>query len=55
MYIGELREIKREQDNYLRENNYKKMCGVNLWCCELNFYRNVLYYYQQFFCYIYKN
>lgn len=44
----------RKQENYIRENNYKKTCGINLYCCELNFYRNGIYYLRQFICYFYK-
>ena len=46
--------ILRYQENYLMENNYTKISGINLFCCELNFYKNWIYYLQQFICYIYK-
>jgi hypothetical protein len=42
------------QKNYIRVNNYKKLFAVNLYCCELNFYKNGTYYLQQFICYFYK-
>lgn len=45
----------QNHNNYIRENNYKKSCGINLYCCELNFYRNATHYLQQFVCYIYKS
>ena len=43
------------QENYIRENNYEKTYSINLYCCQLNFYKNGIYYLQQFICYLYKN
>ena len=45
----------RCQEIYIRENNYVKTCGIDLYCCELNFYKNGTYYLQQFICYFYKS
>ncbi len=45
----------RYQEKYIRENNYKKICAMNFYCCEFNFYRNGIYYLQQFICNIYKS
>jgi hypothetical protein len=45
----------RYQEKYIKENNYKKICSFNLYCCELNFYKNGIDYLQQFICYIYKS
>ncbi len=45
----------RYQENYIRENNYEKTCGINIYCCELNFYKNGTYYLQQFICYFYRS
>ena len=39
-----------QQQNYIREHNYDKICGICLFCCELNFYRNGTYYLQEFIC-----
>ena len=44
----------RYQENYIRENDYIKTCGINLYCCELNFYKNGVYYLQQFICSFYR-
>ena len=49
----DLRETLRYQNQYIRDNNYTKTCGINLYCCELNFYRNGIYYLQQFICRLY--
>jgi hypothetical protein len=43
------------QENYIRENNYIKICDIKLCCCELNFYKNRIYYLQQFICWFYKS
>ncbi len=43
------------QERYIRDHNYIKMYGLNLYCCEWNFYRNSVYYLQHFICHIYKN
>ena len=52
MYID---HILRDQEIYIRKNNYEKTCGLNLYCCQLNFYKNEIYYLQQFICYLYKS
>lgn len=49
-----LDSVLQEQNNYIRQNNYKKTCLVNLYCCELSFYRNSTHYLQKFICYLYK-
>lgn len=43
-----------QQKTYIINNNYKKQCGINLYCCQLNFYKNTEYYLQQFICFLYK-
>ena len=40
-----------EHINYLRENDINKICGFNLFCCQINFYRNAKYYFN---CYYYR-
>ncbi len=42
------------QNFYIKENNYIKTCGINLYCCEFNLYNNGIYYLRQFICYLYK-
>ena len=50
-----LQHTLRYQEKYIKDNNYEKICAINLYCCELNFYRNGIYYLQQFICYFYKS
>lgn len=51
MYFGNALVI---QEKYIRENNYRKMYGINLCCCVLDFYKNETNYLQHFICYLYK-
>jgi hypothetical protein len=41
-----------EHDNFLTGVHYNKICGINLFCCKINFYKNLKYY---FSCFYYKN
>lgn len=42
------------QEKYIRENNYSKKYGINLYCFQFNLYKNTTHYLQQFICYLYK-
>jgi hypothetical protein len=42
-----------QQEQYIKENNYKKTCATNLYCCQLSFYKNTTHYLQHFVCYFY--
>ena len=37
-----------ERENYLRENEFNKICGVNLFFCQIHFYKNAKYYFECF-------
>ena len=34
-----------EYENYVRENNLTKILGLNLFCCQIDFYENAKYYF----------
>jgi hypothetical protein len=51
--VMEIKYGQIENDNYIRENNYKKTCSIYLCCCQANFYENVNNYFQKFICYIF--
>lgn len=41
-----------QQEKYIKENNYKRTCATNLYCCQLHFYKNTTHYLQHFICYL---
>ncbi len=55
MILTDITQKLEYQKKYLIENNYEPICGINLYCCELNFYKNRIYYLQHFICYFYKS
>lgn len=40
----------RAHEYYIAKNNYTKICGINLYCCEYNLFGNSVYYLQQLVC-----
>ena len=50
-----LNQTLQNHENYIVQNNYKKTCAINLYCCQLNFYKNATHYLQQFIYYFYKS
>lgn len=41
-----------EQENYIREKNLTKLFTLNMFCCKINFYKNLKHYFDcHCFCY----
>lgn len=44
----------KNQEKYIKDNNFVNTCNIDLYCFRLNFYRNSTDYLQQFICYLYR-